>query len=273
MKNAITGICAYLVLTASISFGTISSDLTATTFGFWILGATAPTNGKPNPVPSGTPDEDYIVMGVSDPFYWETSDGFDDEGKVDMWVYDSGVSLDATVSGGSGPYWGLRSTDLGQVMIVGLVPRSYNSGTESYETWSSVSPFAPLSFRDGIRGSHGAAFTAGWYHWAFDGSFDDVTITLYNVMAWACDGTVCRQTPPAVMDVVEVRDANYAGGTIASVFGFGWSGIALRGDAGAAVENFYVQIIAGDRVFKDVGGVLAIEPTQISSWGAIKQLY
>ena len=60
---------------------------------------------------------------------------------------------------------------------------------------------------------------------------------------------------------------------MAGVFGFGWSGIALKGEEGGHPENFYVQITGGQGVFKDIGGALAIKPTQTSSWGAIKQLY
>jgi len=275
MKRMVLGASALLILFAGMSYGSITADLTASDFGYWILGGTAPTNGKPIAVASVAPDEDYIVAGYASAFYWETIDGFDDEGKVSFWIYDSAIRLDETITSGNGPYWGLRSTDLGQVAVIGVIRRSYVGGDIGYKQWSSVSPFSVFFFRDGVRGSNNQSFSAGWYRWTFDGTFDNMSATLHNVLAYPCDGPACNVNPPEVMDVTEVHDANVFGGSWAGVFGFGWSGIAFKGESGADPENFYLQITGGDGVFSDVAGGtgVSIAPTATSSWGAIKKLY
>jgi len=267
-------IVAAVLVIVSISYGSISIDLAGIVYGKWILGSTPPTIRKPIAVAHGAPDEKYLELGFADPFYWETKDGFDDEGSVTMWIYDSANRLDATQTSGNGPHWGLRSTDLGQVMVVGVFRRSYNSGDLGYHPWSSVNPLSVFSFRDGVRGSHGTTFNAGWYKWTVKGTFDDITFTLHDVLLWGCQDSACEPRNPEIMDAVKVIDATFAGGSMAGVFGFGWSGIAFKGEELGHPENFYVQIVSGTGVFKDVGGdATSIKPTETSSWGNIKGLY
>ena len=263
-------IVAAVLSMVSISYGSISDDLTASNFGFWILGGTSPITGKPIAVAHGAPDEDYIVMGYASAFYWETKDGIDGEGSVTMWIYDAAQIGPAS---GNGPYWGLRSTDLGQVMVVGILRSSFMLNV-AYHPWSSVDPFSWSWFRDGVRGSYNVPFSAGWYKWTIDGTMSSITYTLHDVLAYACNGSPCRITPPEVRDVTETYNANSFGRAWAGVFSFGWSGLAFKGEYEAGPENFYVQIVSGTGVFKDVGGgVTPIVPTETSSWGAIKGFY
>jgi len=271
IKNIISGNISLLLLFSNIAFGTITSDLTNSDFGFWILGSTKPINGKTVAVPTGAPDEDFIIMDNASAFYWETLDGFDDEGSVTFWIYDSAIRLDGTQASGNGPYWGLRSTDLGQVLIAGVFRRSFTAGDLGYNVWSSVAPFSPHYFANSLRGSSGAHFNAGWYQWIVDGTFDNITFSIINVPI--CNAKECAGT--SVTDKSKSFGPEFASGAWAGVFGFGWSALAFKGEADSHPENFYIQVTGGIGVFKDVaGGVgLIIKPTKTSSWGAIKKLY
>jgi len=67
------------------------------------------------------------------------------------------------------------------------------------------------------------------------------------------------------MDVVEVRRATSHGEVCVGVFGFGLSPLAFKGEDAAHPENFFIQLISGSSIFKDVSSPLAISPTSTSS--------
>jgi hypothetical protein len=268
MQNVLTAAMAVL-LCASLSFAQRITENVAD----WTFGPNLPT------VQTGTRGDGssgayhYLPVGTSAYYYEVMIEG---EGLVELWVYDPAKCMADPDPGygTNGPRWGLQNP-LYQSLSVGVGRPAYVAGCQGYSPWSTVSPYSYLWFKDGIRGSKGVSWTAGWWKWSLDGKFDNLVMTLYNVTYCIDDG------PPnddlTTGDCVQTYDATTGGAMWAALFGSGWKALWLKGDeASTGIEDINVDVMGGTGVFIEMG---LLTPPAVSqtynqtSWGTIKSLY
>jgi hypothetical protein len=210
-----------------------------------------------------------MLIGTSPMYYEVMTEG---EGVVDFWIYDPGNCLEDVDPGygGNGPHWGLQSP-LYQYGAVGIGRQSYISGCQGYSPWSSVSPYSHWWFVDGARGSHSTPFTGGWYRWSINGTWDNMTFTLYDVDYDDIPG-------PGGYNLVHgdysgMFDATSFGGSWAALFGEGWKAFWLTGDGSSGIEDINVDVTGGSGVFDNMGASPVAQPYIETSWGNIKTMY
>jgi hypothetical protein len=212
-------------------------------------------------------------VGTS-PFYYEAGpDG--DEGSITYFIFDPGNCLENPDPGYGlrGPKWGLQNPSYAAV-VVGIDRPSYGSGCQGYSPWTTLSPYSPWWFFDGVRGSHGQSFTPGWYKWTCTGTWDDISFTLYDVYTKGPQGG--GSDPDWHQgDVTALIDAAAYTGTFAPCLGDGWTAFHVRGDNASGIEDISVYVLEGTGIFIDAGvGCVPISRAyQETSWGSIKSLF
>ena len=236
----------------------------------WTLGTNAPE------VSSGTRGDrssgGYIHMLVgTSPMYYEVM--VEGEDVVDFWVYDPGNCLENPDPGygGNGPHWGVQSP-LYQYGVVGIGRQSYIAGCLGYSPWSSVSPYSHWWFFDGARGSSDQPFTPGWFRWSINGTWDNMTVTLYDIYY---KGDIGGGSVPDWNqgDAAGTIDATTFGGSWEALFGEGWKAFWLIGDNSSGIEDVNIDVTGGSGVFDELGESPIAKPYKEASWGSIKDLY
>ena len=154
--------------------------------------------------------------------------------------------------------------------MVGVDRASYISGCQGYSPWSTVSPYSPYWFKDGVRGAHGVSWSGGWTLWTVSGTYDELSFTIHDVDYLLVDG------PPhddlVHGDANQTYNASSFGNTWEVIFGDGWQAFHIRGDADGGVEDISVQVVGGTGVF--VGGTIGLSDTyHHTSWGQVKALF
>jgi hypothetical protein len=160
---------------------------------------------------------------------------------------------------------------------------SWVGGCLGYNPWSTIDPTSPWWFKDGIRGSNNIPFTAGWYKWTINGTWNDITFTMYNVTYYEIDGPGNGGLPPVTGNCAQTYNPQSFSGGWANVFGTGWQAFALRGDApGTGIEDISADVIGGTGVFAyfsppcntySDGCTRVSRPYNQTTWGNIKELY
>jgi hypothetical protein len=198
---------------------------------------------------------------------------------VEFWIYDPAKCMENTDPGygANGPGWGLITPSL-QAITVGIHRQSFCGGCLGYNPWSTIDPTSPIWFKDGLRGSAGVPFTAGWYKWTINGTWNDLTFTIYNVTYWVTDGpTHGGETAPVTGDCAVTfapPNAGWEGGWN-NLFGTGWQGVWFLGDTpGTGIEDIYADVVGATGVFEaDYGSLGVSQPYHQTTWGSIKALY
>jgi len=89
--------------------------------------------------------------------------GSDESGKVEVWIYDDGITPENTKVGRVGPRWGLVQSD-GNVLAVGILYASYLGGDEGYTaTACDGRQWFDRLFWLGVRRT-----PSDWHKWTFD---------------------------------------------------------------------------------------------------------
>ena len=171
------------------------------------------------------------------------------EGVVQYWVYDPGNCLESVDPGYgiNGPRWGLQSP-LYQCGSIGISRQSYLAGCQGYSPWSTTAPYSHWWFQYGLRGANSVPFSPGWYKWQTEGTWDNMTFTLYNVdYKETSDGVTLHG------DVSLPIDATSFDGSWEALFGEGWKAFWVRGDAASGIEDVNIDCTCGAGVFDEFG--------------------
>lgn len=212
----------------------------------------------------------YLPVGTDAYYYEAPTTG---EGSITFWVYDPGKCLSNPNPGFDwiGPMWGLRNQN-SQALAVGIARQNYVAGCLGYSPWSTVAPDNPFWFHDGVRATNGIMWAPGWFKWDIDGKTNNISFTLYDVCyddGNPGDDLICG---PVTMSY----DATTNSGIWASLFGFGWNGMWLKGDGTNGIEDIKVDVVSGSGIFTGLGRdttTATARPYQQSTWGNIKALF
>jgi hypothetical protein len=237
----------------------------------WTLGTNAPEISSGQRGDGTTGNYIHLLVGTSPMYYEVMTEG---EGMAEFWVYDPGNCLEDPDPGygSNGPRWGLQSP-LYQSVSIGVGRASYVAGCQGYSPWSTVAPYSFTWYKDGLRASHGTPYTAGWYQWSVNGTWDNVTFTIYDVDYDDCDGPGCYNLVHG--DCAETYDATSFGGIWAALFGEGWKAFWLKGDTDSGIEDPNIDVVGGEGVFLGFGQptLPVSQPYVEASWGGIKGLF
>jgi hypothetical protein len=235
----------------------------------WTLGTTPPEISTGDRPTNDTGPYLHLLVGTSPMYYEIMTEG---EGAVDFWIYDPGNCLEDPDPGYDvhGPVWGLQSP-LYQSMNVGIIRKTYIQGCRGYNVWSTVAPYSPWWYREfhGLRATDDAPFTAGWFRWSINGTWDNTTFNLYNV-AYFENGVGSNMVTG---DLSQTIDASSFGGSLAAVFGEGWKAFYLRGDNASGIEDINCLVTGGSGVFDEFGTSPVSGSYHPQSWGNIKDLF
>jgi hypothetical protein len=262
-------VLAVVMLCAGWSSARITESIDA---GLWSFGPNVPElgNGARGDASSGA--YHHLLVGTSSYYCLVANAG---QGSVEVWIYDPAKCLQNPDPGYGlhGFGWGLQNPAL-QAITVGMHRASYCGGCIGYNPWSTIAPTSPWWFKDGIRGSNNVPFTAGWYKWTINGTWNDITFTMYNVTYYEIDGPGNGGLPPVTGNCAQTYSATWADGGWANVFGTGWQAIWLNGDVpGTGIEDISADVVGGDGVFAEYGAVGVSQPYHQTTWGSIKALY
>ena len=264
MMYRITAVLAILLL-ARNGHGTFSEDL-----GDWILGTNEPDISTGTRGDGTTGDYVQVPVGTS-PFYYEVMD--EGEGSIQFWINDPGNCVENPNPGYPvrGPKWGLQTASYA-ALTVGIDRASQVGGCIGYSPWSTVSPYSPWWFKDGIRGSNDVPWSGGWTMWTVTGGWDNILFTVHDVDFLTTDGPPHDDLEHG--DCTQTYNATSFGGSFEVLFGDGWQAFHIRGDGDGGVEDISIQVTAGTGVFSDAGGTIGVAGTYShTTWGAVKALF
>jgi hypothetical protein len=233
---------------------------------YWTLGVNAPEVSSGTRGDGTTGSYHHLLVGTNAYYYEVLTPG---AGTAEFWVYDPFKCQSATDPGygSNGMAWGLQNP-LYQALCVGDFRQDFIAGCLGYSPWSTVSPYSPCWYKDGLRGTNGVPWQAGWFKWTANGQIDNLTFTIYNVTYCITDG------PPdddiTTGDCVQLYDATSFGAMWAALFGYGWKAFWLRGDGASGIEDPFVDVTGGDGAFAEFGAIGVAQPYQQTSWGNIK---
>lgn len=161
---------------------------------------------------------------------------------------------------------------MSNVATVGIFRQNSVAGCLGYYAWSTVAPNSPEWFKDGVRGSNSTSFSAGWYRWSVNGTYSDITFSLYDVDYDEIDGNGGYNLVHG--NVIRTYNENSFGGAWAGLFGTGWHAFYIKGDENSGIEDINVDVCGGEGIFSCLPIPIPVaNPYKRAVWGEIKSSY